>query len=98
MAKGKYIYFVDPDDFIELNTYKILYNLTKKYDLDMIAYKYNNFYPNYESEPKIIKLKKENLYFGDLENYVFNKQVVQLINFIKHYYLNLKIINLYFLQ
>ena len=70
MAKGKYIDFVDPDDFIELNTYEILYNLAEKYELDMITYKYNNFY--YEFEPKIIKIKKENLYFGDIENFVFN--------------------------
>ena len=70
LAKGKYIDFVDPDDFIELNTYEILYNLAEKYELDMITYKYNNFY--YEFEPKIIKIKKENLYFGDIENFVFN--------------------------
>jgi glycosyltransferase involved in cell wall biosynthesis len=31
LAKGKYIDFVDPDDFIELNTYEILYNLAEKY-------------------------------------------------------------------
>ena len=72
LAKGKYIDFVDPDDFIELNTYEILYNLAEKYDLDMITYKLNMFDPIYESEPKIIKLKKENIYFGELENYVLN--------------------------
>ena len=31
LSKGKYIDFVDPDDFIELNTYEILYNLAEKY-------------------------------------------------------------------
>ena len=72
LAKGKYIDFVDPDDFIDLNTYEILYNLAEKYDLDMITYKLNMFDSNYESEPKIIKLKKENIYFGNIENYVLN--------------------------
>ena len=31
-AKGKYLYFVDVDDFIELDTIEYLYNLSKKYN------------------------------------------------------------------
>jgi len=38
----------------------------------MITYKLNFFLPNHEPKPKIIKLKKEKIYFGELENYVLN--------------------------
>ena len=72
LSKGKYIDFVDPDDFIELNTYEILYNLAEKNNLDMITYTLNFFMPDNESDPKIIKLNKDKIYFGELENYVFN--------------------------
>lgn len=33
-SKGEYLYFVDSDDFIELDTIEYLYNLCKKYDVD----------------------------------------------------------------
>ena len=32
-AKGEYLYFVDADDFIELDAIEYLYNLCKKYDV-----------------------------------------------------------------
>ena len=85
LAKGKYIDFVDPDDFVDLNTYEILYNLAEKYDLDMITYKLNMFDSNFESEPKIIKLKKENIYFGNIENYVLNISGSSVNKFYKSY-------------
>ena len=72
LSKGKYIDFVDPDDFIELNTYEILYNLAENNNLDLITYRLNFFNPNNESNPKKIKLKKDKIYFGKLENYVLN--------------------------
>lgn len=72
LSKSKYIDFVGPDDFIELNTYEILFNLAEILNLDMITYKLNFFLPDNESKPTIIKLKKDEIYFGELENYVFN--------------------------
>lgn len=71
-SKGKYIDFIDPDDFVELNAYEILYNLAEKYNLDMISYKLIPFTPEQESEPKLIKLKKEQIYIDSLEKYVLN--------------------------
>jgi hypothetical protein len=38
----------------------------------MITYALNFFMPDNESDPKIIKLNKDKIYFGELENYVFN--------------------------
>ena len=34
-ANGKYLYFIDADDFIELDTIEYLYNLSKKYKTDI---------------------------------------------------------------
>ena len=39
-AKGDYIYFVDADDFIELDTIEYLYNLCKKYEVPIATCKY----------------------------------------------------------
>ena len=37
-AKGEYIYFLDSDDYIELNTIEYCYNLAKKNDLDILTF------------------------------------------------------------
>ena len=34
-AKGNYLYYVDSDDFIELDTIEYLYKLIKKYNVDI---------------------------------------------------------------
>ena len=38
IAKGKYIYFLDPDDYIEPNTFSYCYNLLEKYQADAIRF------------------------------------------------------------
>lgn len=43
IAKGEYLLFVDPDDWLELNTLEILYNNFKKYNVDVIQFDYKNF-------------------------------------------------------
>lgn len=43
IAKSKYITFVDSDDWIELDTYKILMSELEKNDTDLIIYNYNNY-------------------------------------------------------
>lgn len=42
-SKGKYIGFVDSDDFIELNMYKLLYEKIEQYGADMSICGYNTF-------------------------------------------------------
>ena len=41
--KGKYIYFVDSDDFLENNMIEKMVNLSEKYSLDMIRFDAQNF-------------------------------------------------------
>lgn len=44
IAKGKYVGFIDSDDYIEKNMFEILYNKIIKYDADVVKceYAYNN--------------------------------------------------------
>lgn len=54
-AKGEYLYFVDVDDFIELDTIEYLYNLSQKYDADIVTCECKEIY-NYNFK---IETKKE---------------------------------------
>ncbi len=42
LAKGEYLSFVDPDDWIDLNTYEILYNKFSETGVDIIQFDYKN--------------------------------------------------------
>lgn len=62
-AKGKYIAFLDSDDYIDVNTYKIMYEKATKEDSDIVEC---NFYWAYEKKHKKdigekYKVKKEML-------------------------------------
>lgn len=43
LAGGKYIYFMDADDFIETNTLKELYDISEKTDAEMVLFKEINY-------------------------------------------------------
>lgn len=43
-AKGEYIFFLDADDWIDFNTFEILYNFANKNDLDVLIFKLINYY------------------------------------------------------
>jgi glycosyltransferase involved in cell wall biosynthesis len=43
LAKGKYIIFLDPDDYIPENAYEILYNIAEKYHSDFVMGKMLSF-------------------------------------------------------
>lgn len=40
IAKGEYILFIDGDDWIDLESIRILYNKAKENDYDIVCYKY----------------------------------------------------------
>lgn len=44
LAKGEFVYFMDSDDYIELDTLEILYNAAKKHHLDIISPKIPEHY------------------------------------------------------
>ena len=54
-AKGEYLYFIDSDDFIELDTIEYLYNLCKKYNTEIATCRCLDIY-NYDF---CVKNKKE---------------------------------------
>ena len=57
-AKGKYLYFIDVDDFIELDTIEYLYNLIKKYNVDISTCKCVDIYDyNFKIRNKKEKIK-----------------------------------------
>ena len=64
-AKGEYLYFVDSDDFIEVDTIEYLYSLCKKYKSDfstcepLIIFDYN--YKNKQPREKIKVLNKQQM-------------------------------------
>ena len=43
IAMGQYIAFVDADDWVELNTYELLYNKAIKHDLDLLFFQMLNY-------------------------------------------------------
>ncbi|MBQ2890573.1 MAG: glycosyltransferase [Clostridia bacterium] len=77
-AKGEYVMFMDPDDWLSLDTVERLAEKIKEYDLDEIRF-------NYIREFKDVSLKKENkflkesLYSGDECRELF-RQTVGLID------------------
>lgn len=44
LAKGEYISFVDPDDWVELDIFEILYNKFRETEVDVIQFDYDNCY------------------------------------------------------
>lgn len=70
IAKGEYIFFLDSDDWIEPNSFELLYSQSKKLDLDLLIFKGIVFYE------KEVNINLENMYSMDFldkyENTVFN--------------------------
>ena len=52
-ATGEYIYFLDSDDMIQLNTMEILYNKAKSLNLDVLCFDGNTFYESEEIRKEI---------------------------------------------
>ena len=53
MAKGEYIVFVDPDDWIELDAMEVLYNTFKSTQTDVIQFNYTRYIENTGNLKKI---------------------------------------------
>ena len=57
IASGKYIAFVDSDDYLEKDMYETLYNICKKYNADMAVVGINKVH---DKEGRIEKLESDN--------------------------------------
>ncbi|MBT0607155.1 glycosyltransferase family 2 protein [Aequorivita echinoideorum] len=65
-AVGDYILFLDSDDFLEENVLKKLYDISKKYDLDILEARYNKITDNKsEIKPSYIKESMHDVLSGE---------------------------------
>ena len=61
LAIGKYIQFVDPDDWIELNMLKTLYNFAEEHNSQVVKFnysEYNDYSGKYKQQDFIKQIKK----------------------------------------
>lgn len=70
LANGKYVYFIDSDDYIELTALEELYSIAEEKDLDMIIFKLINF--NDGSDEKFTTEDYEMRPLCHLDGKVFN--------------------------
>ena len=70
-ATGEYIGIVEPDDFVELNMFEVLYNKAKEYDLDFIKSDFYRFAKDEKTGNILYTLFKLSNSKDDY-NYVFN--------------------------
>ena len=64
-AKGKYIYFIDSDDYIDLDALEVLYNRAEKLALDALLFDYVNFCDGMEGDPEqLVRGEYPDIYSG----------------------------------
>ena len=73
-ATGKYIGFVDPDDWIEPNMYELMYNKITELECPIC---FCNYYKDDKntSSPKSFRIKKELLYEEEVRNMIVSNMV-----------------------
>ena len=93
LAKGKYVAFVDSDDYVEDNYFKIIENGFKKLDVDILFIGYTECFDNERQKVRYIPEQKnvnfyemimsldENKLFGYTWGKVFKRSVVQNYKF-----------------
>ena len=74
LAKGEYLYFIDPDDYISLNFLECLYNTAKKYDSDIVHTL--NIYTNTNG--------KLNKYWLHIDNILSAEQKKNIANYMEY--------------
>lgn len=94
VAAGKYISFVDSDDWIDLNTYEVLINIMEKENLDLLCFDYylsekGREFPRSKESEEVLMNKKEffltMLIEDEIENYsctkIYKKELFETIWF-----------------
>jgi len=71
IAKGKYVYFLDPDDFLAQNVLRKLLNTIEKYDLDILTFKSLEFKTEVSKKSKNLdQVSDEGLHVQDGISYI----------------------------
>ena len=92
IAKGKYVLFVDSDDYLELNALKELYDISEEKSLDVLIFKLINFYD--ETKESFCETYHEMPYFNnhvkdicfnyeDISDFVIDVDVTAYTKFFK---------------
>lgn len=78
IATGDYIYFIDSDDYIDLNTLKLLHENIVSNDSDMVLFKFNTFGDDKNIHNRGVEFKIDEI-FGDIDykNFTFNYKDVK---------------------
>ena len=75
LAKGKYVYFLDSDDYINIDSMEVCYKEAEKYNLDIVTFDAKSFYDDFdkselsENYDRSDKLKEEVMNGEDLYIY-----------------------------
>ena len=81
IAKGKYVCFVDSDDYVAKDYVKKLYSVISKSNLDFVACNYKRIYNDKVQECKINKFNIDNFITPAPWNKIFKKEVFNEIKF-----------------
>lgn len=76
LSIGKYITFVDGDDWVEYNTFEILYNEIQNVDYDVVLFGTIKDYKNYSQNYNFNNLFVEKKYFNGLECKFIQQQIL----------------------
>ena len=89
VAVGEYIYFIDSDDYLDVNALDELYSLSKDKDLDLILFKLANFDDegnvdyNYSNMPFLLDIPKDVFTYRDFKDDLFRVDVTAYTKFFK---------------
>ena len=73
LAKGEFIYFLDSDDFLEVNALEMLYNNAKSNNSDCVIYKFNRYDQFSKSKSLSMSFNFDNIFDNvDFNNFTFD--------------------------
>lgn len=89
-AQGKYIYFMDSDDYLELNTLEKIYSISEEKNLDLLIFKVVSFDDesgeenyNYTDTPFLSDINKNTFTYLDFKENLLNVDVTIYSKFFK---------------
>jgi len=89
-STGDYIYFMDSDDYLELEALEEMINLSKNYDLDLLIFEFINFddktgkkFENNVGMQYLNELEKPVFDYKDIIQYLFRLDVLYIQNSLK---------------